>query len=126
MVAESKYGYLLKEADKILAYIDSLPEIGTPNKSKPKAQVAKAASPKKQTPSAVNRKMSAYDKNNVFAKILRGEIPSYKIFETEHCMAILDAFPGARGHSLLLPKGEFATMGEMSAEAAAAVFQELP
>ena len=45
-----------------------------------------------------------YDDQNIFAKILRGEIPSYKIFETEHALAILDAFPCCAGHSLLIPK----------------------
>lgn len=35
-----------------------------------------------------------YDNENIFAKILRGEIPSYKVFETDHAYAMLDAFPG--------------------------------
>ena len=48
--------------------------------------------------------LAAYDDSNIFAKILRGEIPSYKIFETEHALAILDAFPCCAGHSLLIPK----------------------
>ena len=51
--------------------------------------------------------MSSYDSSNIFARILRGELPSYKIFETEHALAILDAFPLVRGHCLLLPKGEY-------------------
>ena len=46
----------------------------------------------------------SYDDGNIFAKIIRGEIPCYKIFETEHCIAFLDAFPSAPGHSLLVPK----------------------
>ncbi|KAJ0389698.1 hypothetical protein ATCC90586_011428 [Pythium insidiosum] len=45
-----------------------------------------------------------YDAENVFAKILDGKIPSYKIFETEHVLAILDAFPLVPGHALLIPK----------------------
>ncbi len=48
--------------------------------------------------------MEEYNLDNIFAKILRGEIPSYKIFETEHSIAILDAFPVVDGHSLLIPK----------------------
>lgn len=45
-----------------------------------------------------------YDENNVFKKIIAGDIPSYKIFETEHALAFLDAFPMAKGHALLVPK----------------------
>eukprot|EP01006_Ploeotia_vitrea_P019148 TRINITY_DN51271_c0_g1_i2.p1 TRINITY_DN51271_c0_g1~~TRINITY_DN51271_c0_g1_i2.p1 ORF type:complete len:152 (-),score=19.02 TRINITY_DN51271_c0_g1_i2:439-870(-) len=70
--------------------------------------------------------MAAYDDNNIFAKILRGDIPSYKIFETDACLAILDAFPMAVGHSLLIPKAKAATLDEMSAEDAAAALKELP
>lgn len=46
-----------------------------------------------------------YVSDNIFAKILTGDIPSYKIFETEHVLAVLDAFPCVPGHALLLPKG---------------------
>ena len=68
-----------------------------------------------------------YDKDNIFAKIIRGEIPSYKVFETEHCIAILDAFPMAPGHSLLIPKAEGASdaLG-MSEESAQHTLKELP
>jgi histidine triad (HIT) family protein len=45
-----------------------------------------------------------YDNDNIFAKILRGEIPSFKVFETEHAYAMLDAFPVCRYHCLILPK----------------------
>lgn len=45
-----------------------------------------------------------YDSDNVFFKIIEGKIPSYKVFETEHVLAILDAFPLVPGHALLLPK----------------------
>jgi histidine triad (HIT) family protein len=52
-----------------------------------------------------------YDNDNVFAKILDGVIPSFKIFETEHVLAILDAFPLVPGHALLIPKARgFATV----------------
>ena len=55
--------------------------------------------------------MPAYDPDNIFLKIIKGTIPCYKIFETEHCIAILDAFPLAEGHALLLPKAEgYATL----------------
>ncbi|RLN96751.1 hypothetical protein BBJ28_00009711 [Nothophytophthora sp. Chile5] len=46
----------------------------------------------------------AYDPENIFLKIINGEIPSFKLFETEHVLAILDAFPLVAGHALLLPK----------------------
>jgi histidine triad (HIT) family protein len=58
----------------------------------------------------------AYDPENLFLKIVKGEIPSFKLFETEHVLAILDAFPTVPGHALLLPKAPgFATvMGRMA------------
>merc|ERR1712048_998035 len=70
---------------------------------------------------------AAYDPNNIFAKIIRGEIPSYKIFETDDVLAILDAFPVSKGHSLLIPKNcEETSVETMSPEAAAKLFSELP
>ena len=67
-----------------------------------------------------------YDKTNVFYKILQGELPSFKIFETDTCIAILDAFPSTPGHSLLIPKAEYVTMEDMPAETAGAFLAELP
>ncbi|RHY26628.1 hypothetical protein DYB32_007445 [Aphanomyces invadans] len=68
-----------------------------------------------------------YDTNNVFAKILRGEIPADKIFETDDVIAILDAFPCTRGHSLLIPKvSGYTNIVDMPAEEAAKLFRELP
>lgn len=52
----------------------------------------------------------AYDPENIFQKILDGAIPSFKIFETEHVLAILDAFPLVPGHALLIPKAQYATV----------------
>ena len=48
--------------------------------------------------------MPAYDHNNIFAKILRGELPSHKVFEDNMCLAFLDIMPRAPGHTLVLPK----------------------
>src|ERR1700745_1075004 len=48
--------------------------------------------------------MPSYDPNNVFAKILRGELPSYKVYEDEGAFAFLDIMPRAPGHTLILPK----------------------
>jgi Diadenosine tetraphosphate (Ap4A) hydrolase and other HIT family hydrolases len=48
--------------------------------------------------------MPSYDPNNIFAKILRGELPCYKVYEDEHTLAFLDIMPRAPGHTLVLPK----------------------
>jgi histidine triad (HIT) family protein len=48
--------------------------------------------------------MPAYDPNNIFAKILRGEMPCYKIYEDDKAFAFLDIMPRAPGHTLVLPK----------------------
>jgi histidine triad (HIT) family protein len=48
--------------------------------------------------------MTAYDSNNPFAKILRGEFPSYKVYENEHVLAFLDIMPRCPGHTLIIPK----------------------
>jgi histidine triad (HIT) family protein len=48
--------------------------------------------------------MASYDPNNVFAKILRGELPSHKIYEDDRAFAFLDIMPRAPGHTLVIPK----------------------
>jgi histidine triad (HIT) family protein len=48
--------------------------------------------------------MPAYDPNNIFAKILRGELPCHKVYEDEKTLAFLDIMPRAPGHTLVLPK----------------------
>ncbi len=45
-----------------------------------------------------------YDDGNIFAKILRGEMPAARVFEDEHVLAFMDVFPQARGHTLVIPK----------------------
>jgi histidine triad (HIT) family protein len=50
------------------------------------------------------RRPMAYDQNNIFAKILRGEMPAYKVYEDDRALAFLDIMPRAPGHSLVLPK----------------------
>lgn len=45
-----------------------------------------------------------YDDNNLFAKILRGEIPAVKVYEDDEVLAFMDIFPQARGHVLVVPK----------------------
>ena len=48
--------------------------------------------------------MTAYDNNNVFAKVLRGEFPCHKAYEDEHVLAFLDIMPRSPGHTLVIPK----------------------
>ena len=48
--------------------------------------------------------MASYDPNNVFAKILRGELPSHKVYEDDRAFAFLDIMPRAPGHTLVVPK----------------------
>ena len=48
--------------------------------------------------------MPSYDPQNIFAKILRGELPCYKVYEDAQVMAFLDIMPRAPGHTLVLPK----------------------
>ena len=48
--------------------------------------------------------MTAYDPNNIFAKILRGEFPCYKVYENDHVLAFLDIMPRSPGHTLVIPK----------------------
>ena len=48
--------------------------------------------------------MAAYDTNNIFAKILRGEIPCFKVYEDDKAFAFLDIMPRSPGHTLVLPK----------------------
>ncbi|MET0259429.1 MAG: HIT family protein [Methylobacterium sp.] len=46
----------------------------------------------------------AYDPNNIFAKILRGEIPAHKVYEDDDTLAFMDVMPQAEGHTLVIPK----------------------
>ena len=48
--------------------------------------------------------MPTYDPNNIFAKILRGQLPCYKVYEDERAFAFLDIMPRAPGHALVIPK----------------------
>jgi histidine triad (HIT) family protein len=48
--------------------------------------------------------MPSYDPNNIFAKILRGELPCYKVYEDDKALAFLDIMPRMPGHALVLPK----------------------
>ena len=48
--------------------------------------------------------MPSYDPNNIFAKIIRGELPCHKVYENDKVIAFLDIMPRAPGHTLVLPK----------------------
>jgi diadenosine tetraphosphate (Ap4A) HIT family hydrolase len=59
----------------------------------------------------------AYDPNNVFARILRGEIPCKKIYEDKHTLAFHDINPQSPVHALVIPKGVYANMNDFAATA---------
>ena len=58
-----------------------------------------------------------YDKNNVFAKILRGEIPCKKIYEDEHVLAFHDVNPQKKIHALVIPKGDYINLDDFTSKA---------
>jgi histidine triad (HIT) family protein len=60
--------------------------------------------------------MPAYDTNNIFAKILRGEFPCYKVYEDEHVLAFLDIMPRSSGHTLVIPKVPARNILDISAD----------
>jgi len=60
--------------------------------------------------------MTAYDRDNIFAKIIRGEIPCNKVYEDEHSLAFLDIMPRSPGHTLVIPKAPARSILDISAE----------
>ena len=58
-----------------------------------------------------------YDRDNIFAKILRGEMPSAKVYEDEAVLAFMDVFPQSRGHTLVVPKSEARNLLDIEPEA---------
>ncbi|NVK18974.1 MAG: histidine triad nucleotide-binding protein [Methylocystaceae bacterium] len=59
----------------------------------------------------------AYDSNNIFAKILRGEIPCDKVYESDHSLAFKDINPQAPVHTLVIPKGAYVSFDDFSEKA---------
>ncbi|MBN2761062.1 MAG: histidine triad nucleotide-binding protein [Rhodobacteraceae bacterium] len=59
----------------------------------------------------------SYDDQNIFAKILRGEIPCNKVAESEHCLAFHDIAPQAPQHVLVIPKGAYVTYDDFATHA---------
>ncbi|MDH0563061.1 HIT family protein [Acinetobacter courvalinii] len=65
----------------------------------------------------------AYDDQNIFARILRGELPAIKIYEDDQVLAFMDIMPQADGHALVIPKTPAVTLLDLPAEAAAYTIQ---
>jgi len=59
-----------------------------------------------------------YDKNNIFAKILRGEIPCKKVYENEYVLSFHDINPQKKIHALVIPKGKYVDLDDFSLNAA--------
>lgn len=60
-----------------------------------------------------------YDENNIFAKILRGEIPCDKVYEDDHVLAFKDIAPQAPVHILVIPKGQYISIADFGEKAGA-------
>jgi histidine triad (HIT) family protein len=60
--------------------------------------------------------MTAYDSNNPFAKILRGEFPCFKVYEDDHVLAFLDIMPRVPGHTLVIPKAAASNILDIKVE----------
>jgi histidine triad (HIT) family protein len=63
----------------------------------------------------------AYDQNNIFAKIVRGEAPAFKVYEDDHTIAFMDIMPQVEGHVLVIPKEGAELIFDLSDAAAAAL-----
>ncbi|WP_066566073.1 HIT family protein [Snodgrassella sp. CFCC 13594] len=63
-----------------------------------------------------------YDSNNIFAKIIRGDIPCHRVFEDDKTLAFMDVMPQARGHVLVVPKCAAIELCDMTPEYLLAVF----
>lgn len=63
----------------------------------------------------------AYDPNNIFARILRGELPKVTVYEDAMTLAFMDIMPSVQGHTLVIPKEPAETILDLSPEGAAAV-----
>jgi diadenosine tetraphosphate (Ap4A) HIT family hydrolase len=59
----------------------------------------------------------AYDPNNIFARILRGELPCNKVYEDDHALAFHDIAPQAPVHVLVIPKGDYISQDDFAANA---------
>ena len=64
---------------------------------------------------------AAYDNDNIFAKILRGEMPCHKVYEDDQTFVFMDIMPRSRGHCLVIPKGPARNILDVDSDALAAV-----
>ena len=65
----------------------------------------------------------AYDDNNIFAKILRGEADAYRVYENDNALAFLDLMPQSDGHTLVLPKAPAENLFDLEPSMAGTLFQ---
>jgi histidine triad (HIT) family protein len=65
----------------------------------------------------------AYDRSNVFARILRGELPSVRVYEDSETVAFMDIMPSTEGHTLVIPREPAETIFDLSADGAAALLR---
>ena len=65
----------------------------------------------------------AYDEQNIFARILRGELPAIKVYEDDQVLVFMDIMPQADGHTLVIPKTPAVTLLDLPADAAAYTIQ---
>ena len=65
----------------------------------------------------------AYDDQNIFARILRGELPAIKVYEDDRVLAFMDIMPQADGHTLVIPKAPAVTLLDLDADTAAYTIQ---
>ena len=65
----------------------------------------------------------AYDDQNIFARILRGELPAIKVYEDEQVLAFMDIVPQAEGHTLVIPKSPAVTLLDLDPQVAAYTIQ---
>ena len=63
-----------------------------------------------------------YDPSNIFAKILRGEIPAHKVYEDDNALVMMDIFPQSRGHTLVIPKANSRNLLDAEPAVLSAVF----
>ena len=68
-----------------------------------------------------NNKQVTYDDNNIFAKMLSGDIPYHKVYEDEKTLAFMDIMPQAEGHVLVIPKQKAFDLADLEPQYAAAV-----
>lgn len=66
-----------------------------------------------------------YDPQNIFAKILRGEIPCHKVYEDESTLAFMDIMPRSKGHLLVIPKAEARNLIDIAPDDLAALIQRV-